>query len=126
MWNSPGRLRKGLSLLVFYLKYPNQVAVMNCKVDKIIKSIDVSHIDPSWPKDRLDDDLNSLGNNIVLDMPQRNTPVFQRYQSYKSSELEEVRNMITTPAGYTYHQYVERIEDMSKLLENFFVNGKEQ
>ena len=124
MWNNPGRLRKGLSLLAFYLKYPNQVAVKNYKVDKIVKSIDMCNIDSSWPKDSLDDDLNSLGNNIVLDMPQRNIPIYQRYQSYKESELEEVRNLINTPKGYTYSQFTKRIEDMSKLLENFFVNGK--
>ena len=86
----------------------------------------MSNIDPSWPKDSLDDDLNSLGNNIVIDMPQRNTPIFQRYQSYKTSELEEVRNLISSPAGYTYSQFSERIEDMSKILVDFFVNGKEQ
>ena len=125
MWNSPGRLRKGLSLLAFYLKYPNQVAVKNYKVDKILKSIDMRHIDPNWPKDNLDDDLNSLGNNIVLDMPQRNTPIYQRYQSYKMSDLEEVKNLINTTAGYTYSQFTKRIKDISKLLENFFVNGKE-
>lgn len=125
MWNTPGRLRKGLSLLAFYLKNPNQVAVKNYKVDKIIKSIDMSHIDPSWPKDSLDDNLNSLGNYIVLDMPQRNTPVYQRYQSYKSSEIEEVRNLIGSPAGYTYSQFTKRMEGISKLLKNFFVNGKE-
>ena len=125
MWNSPGRLRKGISLLCFYLKYPHQVAVKNYKVDKIVKLVDVSRIDPSWPKDSLDDDLNSLGNNIVLDMPQRNTPIYQRYQSYKSSELEEVRNLISTPVGYTYSQFTKRIEGISKLLEDFFVNGRE-
>ena len=126
MWNSPGRLRKGLTLMAFYLKYPNQMAVMNCKVDKIVKSIDINNIDASWPKDSLEDDLNSLGNNIVLDMPQRNTPVYQRYHSYKTSKLEEVRNLISTPAGYTYSQFTERIESISKILEDFFVNGKGQ
>jgi hypothetical protein len=124
MWNSPGRLRKGLTLMAFYLKYPNQMAVRNCKVDKIVKSIDINNIDASWPKDSLDDDLNSLGNNIVLDMPQRNTPIYQRYQSYKTSKLEEVRNLISTPAGYTYSQFTERLESISKILEDFFVNGK--
>jgi hypothetical protein len=124
MWNSPGRLRKGLTLMAFYLKYPNQMAVRNCKVDKIVKSVDINNIDASWPKDSLDDDLNSLGNNIVLDMPQRNTPIYQRYQSYKTSKLEEVRNLISTPAGYTYSQFTERLESISKILEDFFVNGK--
>ena len=99
---------------------------MNCKVDKIVKSIDINNIDASWPKDSLEDDLNSLGNNIVLDMPQRNTPVYQRYHSYKTSKLEEVRNLISTPAGYTYSQFTERIESISKILEDFFVNGKGQ
>lgn len=58
-------------------------------------------------------------------MPQRNTPIYQRYQSYKMSELEEVKNLISTTAGYTYSQFTKRIKDISKLLENFFVNGKE-
>ena len=101
------------------------MAVKNYKVDKILKSIDSCHIDSNWPKDNLDGDLNSLGNNIVLDMPQRNTPIYQRYQSYKMSELEEVKNLISTTAGYTYSQFTKRIKDISKLLENFFVNGKE-
>lgn len=123
MWNSPGRLRKGLSLLAFYLKYPEQVAVRNYKVDKIIKPVDMNSIDPEWPKDSLDDDLNSLGNSIVLDMPQRNTPIYQRYQSYSTSKLEEVSNLIQTSKGYTFDQFKERKQEIAKTLEDFFVNG---
>ena len=123
MWNSPGRLRKGLSLMAFYLKYPEQYAVRNYKVDKIIKPIDMARIDPSWPKKSIDVDLNSLGNSIVLDMPQRNTPVYQRFLSYSSSELVEVTSLCITPEGFKYKQFFNRTKEISNLLENFFVKG---
>ena len=123
MWRYPGRLRKGLSLLAFYLKYPNQTAVRNCKVDKINKSVDVPNLQHNWPEVTLDEDLNSLANSIVLDMPLRSTPVCQRYNSYSTSNLDEVRNLIKTPSGFTYEQFQKRQEETRLLFEKFFING---
>lgn len=123
MWNFPSRLRKGLSLLYLYLKYPDQIAVSNYKVDKIIKPVDVPALDSTWPQVSLDDDLNSLGNSIVLDMPQRNSPVVQRFKSYANSNLDEVRNLITTSTGFTRSLFESRMSDIERIFKDFFVNG---
>lgn len=123
MLNYPGRLRKGLTLLVLYLLYPNQETVLDYKVDKIIKTADLPNIDTNWPKEKVEDDLNSLGNSIVLDKPQRNTPVFQRFKSYSNSNIEEVRILIKGPEGYTYSMFNQRKEAISKALKDFFVSG---
>ena len=123
MWKYPGRLRKGLSLLYLYLKYPNQKAVINYKVDKINKPVDVASLGSAWPQATLDDDLNSLGNSIVLDMPQRNTPVVQRFKSYSNSQIEDVTSLITSPAGFTRKLFESRMSDIEKVFEDFFIKG---
>ena len=66
----------------------------------------------------------TLGNSIVLDIPQRSTPIFQRYKSYSNSKIEEVRNLIDDNSGFTHKQYLDRITHISSVLEDFFVNGK--
>lgn len=123
MWKYPGRLRKGLSLLYLYLKYPSLEAVRNYKIDKVIKPVDVPALGDAWQLSTLDDDLNSLGNSIVLDMPQRSTPVVQRFRSYSNSKLEEVKGLITSTAGFTRSQFEDRMNDIERVLEDFFVKG---
>lgn len=124
MWNNPGRLRKGLTLLAFYLSSPNQIAIDNYRVEKIIKTVDIKSLPNDWSSQDLEDELNSLGNSIVLDMPQRSTPIYQRYKSYSNSKIDEVRNLISDATGFTHTQYLNRINHISTVLEDFFVNGK--
>lgn len=124
MWNNPGRLRKGLTLLAFYLSSPNQIAIDNYRVDKIIKTVDIKSLPNDWSSQDLEDEVNSLGNSIVLDMPQRSTPICQRYKSYSNSKIDEVRNLISDAIGFTHTQYLNRINHISSVLEDFFVNGK--
>lgn len=124
MWNNPGRLRKGLTLLAFYLSSPKQTAIDNYRVDKIIKTVDLKSLSNDWNHQDLEDEVNSLGNSIVLDMPQRSTPILQRYKSYSNSKIEEVRNLTSNNSGFTHKKFLERITHISSVLEDFFVNGK--
>lgn len=124
MWNNPGRLRKGLTLLAFYLSSPNQTAIDNYRVDKIIKTVDLKSLSNDWNHQDLEDEVNSLGNSIVLDMPQRSTPILQRYKSYSNSKIEEVRNLTSDNSGFTHKKFLDRINHISSVLEDFFVNGK--
>lgn len=124
MWNNPGRLRKGLTLLAFYLSSPKQTAIDNYRVDKIIKTVDLKSLSNDWNHQDLEDEVNSLGNSIVLDMPQRSTPILQRYKSYSNSKIEEVRNLTSDNSGFTHKKFLDRIAHISSVLEDFFVNGK--
>lgn len=124
MWNNPGRLRKGLTLLAFYLSSPKQTAIDNYRVDKIIKTVDLKSLSNDWNHQDLEDEVNSLGNSIVLDMPQRSTPILQRYKSYSNSKIEEVRNLTSDNSGFTHKKFLDRINHISSVLEDFFVNGK--
>ena len=124
MWNNPGRLRKGLTLLAFYLSSPKQTAIDNYRVDKIIKTVDLKSLSNDWNHQDLEDEVNSLGNSIVLDMPQRSTPILQRYKSYSNSKIEEVRNLTSGNSGFTHKKFLDRITHISSVLEDFFVNGK--
>lgn len=124
MWNNPGRLRKGLTLLAFYLSSPTQTAIDNYRVDKIIKTVDLKSLSNDWNHQDLEDEVNSLGNSIVLDMPQRSTPILQRYKSYSNSKIEEVRNLTSDNSGFTHKKFLDRINHISSVLEDFFVNGK--
>lgn len=124
MWNNPGRLRKGLTLLAFYLSSPKQTAIDNYRVDKIIKTVDFKSLSNDWNHQDLEDEVNSLGNSIVLDMPQRSTPILQRYKSYSNSKIEEVRNLTSDNSGFTHKKFLDRINHISSVLEDFFVNGK--
>ena len=123
MWNYPGRLRKGLTLLAFYLKYPSLPAVQNYRVDKIIKTKDQLRLPSDWGVSKDHEVFDSLGNSIVLDMPQRSTPVYIRYQSYSNSSLEEVRNLKVDSDGFSFAQYNARMKQISSILINFFVKG---
>lgn len=123
MWNYPGRLRKGLTLLAFYLKYPSLPAVQNYRVDKIIKAKDQLRLPSDWGVSKDHEVFDSLGNSIVLDMPQRSTPVYIRYQSYSNSSLEEVRNLKVDSDGFSFAQYNARMKQISSVLINFFVKG---
>lgn len=96
---------------------------MNYKVDKINKPVDVPTLGSAWPQTTLEDDLNSLGNSIVLDMPQRNTPVVQRFKSYSNSQIEDVTSLISSSAGYTRTLFESRMCDIEKVFEDFFVKG---
>lgn len=109
MWNNPGRLRKGLTLLAFYLSSPKQTAIDNYRVDKIIKTVDLKSLSNDWNHQDLEDEVNSLGNSIVLDMPQRSTPILQRYKSYSNSKIEEVRNLTSDNSGFTHKKFLDRI-----------------
>lgn len=124
MWNNPGRLRKGLTLLAFYLSSPKQTAIDNYRVDKIIKTVDLKSLSSDWNHQDLEDEVNSLGNSIVLDIPQRSTPILQRYKSYSNSKIEEVRNLTSDNSGFTHKKFLDRITHISSVLEDFFVNGK--
>lgn len=124
MWNNPGRLRKGLTLLAFYLSSSKQTAIDNYRVDKIIKTVDLKSLSNDWNHQDLEDEVNSLGNSIVLDMPQRSTPILQRYKSYSNSKIEEVRNLTSDNSGFTHKKFLDRITHISSVLEDFFVNGK--
>ena len=124
MWNNPGRLRKGLTLLAFYLSSPKQTAIDNYRVDKIIKTVDLKSLSNDWNHQDLEDEVNSLGNSIVLDMPQRSTPILQRYKSYSNSKIEEVRNLTSDNSGFTHKKFLDRITHIASVLEDFFVNGK--
>ena len=124
MWNNPGRLRKGLTLLAFYLSSTKQTAIDNYRVDKIIKTVDLKSLSNDWNHQDLEDEVNSLGNSIVLDMPQRSTPILQRYKSYSNSKIEEVRNLTSDNSGFTHKKFLDRTTHISSVLEDFFVNGK--
>lgn len=123
MWESPGRLRKGLTLLAFYLRNPLQTAVQNYKVDKIIKTIDLESLPDDWKKSQQGGEFDSLGNSIVLDLPQRSTPIIQRFKSYEKSELVEVRELLKNRDNFSYSQYLDRQKKISTILKTFFIEG---
>lgn len=124
LWMRPGRLTKGLSLLAFYVNNPDKGAIQNVNVDKIIKPVDVAMLGKDWEEVDLDENLNSLGNYIVLDVPKRSAPFNRRYSTYLTSSLPEVRNLTNMSVGLSYNYYQDRVEKIFKALQDFFVFGK--
>lgn len=123
-WNAPGKMRKGMSLLAFYLKNPKQTVLHSYNVDKIVKSVDVQNLGDDWPMQDLDDCLGSLGNYVVLDIPKRNSPLYNRYLSYSQSSLKDVRDLVRPGGNFTYKDFKKRLNDIATILTSFFERGK--
>lgn len=122
-WISPGKLRKGMALLAFYLKHPEQTVLHSYNVDKIVKPVDIPSLGADWPKKDLDDILNTLGNYVVLDIPKRNSALHNRYLSFATSGIKDVRNLVKPGGIFTYKDYTMRLNDIAKTLTAFFEKG---
>lgn len=115
-----GRLKKGFSLLAFYLNHSTVLPTYN--VDKVINLKDKRQLSDDWNSVNLDDVIDCLGNFVILDIPKKNIVYNKKQEYYSSSMLSEV-NSIFHDGDFSYKNFLERDRILRERLTIFF-SGK--
>jgi hypothetical protein len=114
-----GRLKNGYALLCYYLNKNNDT-LPSFYVDKIVKLKDISLLDDSWTKDKINEINDSLGNMVVLDIPIKNITIDKKTEYYSKSEVDEVKELSKKIAHLTVDEFEKRDRELKEILMNFF------
>jgi Uncharacterized conserved protein len=115
-----GRLKYGYALLAFYIFYKKPIAIYY--VDKLINYKDKNYLTDGWQNVLLANIVDSLGNYIILDIPQRSLSFDRKGAYYMSSKIKEVREIFVN--GFTYEQFIERDRFLKEKLVTFFIGAE--
>lgn len=113
-----GALKQGYALLAFYLK--EEKALLTYNISKIVTYKDWKFLQDNWDKKELDEFDNSLGNFVVLDIPQKNMSIDKKGAYYLSSKLSDVKNIKDLLIDYNYEGFRERDKKLRNILIEFF------
>lgn len=116
-----GRLKKGFTLLAFYLDRPNSLSSYN--IDKIITLKDKKQLSEDWMSVNLDEVIDRLGNFVILDLPKKNIVYNKKHEYYSNSVLSDV-NSIFNNGDFTYDDFLKRDLLLRERLATFFSGEK--
>jgi len=120
-----GMLKKGYSLLCFYLT-SNQEAIYPYHFDKIIHPRHASHIDETWKEHDINDFLDTVGNMQVLDIyVPRESSLERKSKLLYHSSIDEVKEVAENIEEWSFHDYLDREERLQKQLKAFFEKPNE-
>lgn len=118
------RMRSGLVMLYHYIS-ENLVSETNLNdsqqmrtefdVERIVSKKDAASLE-DWPKDSLEQDLESLANFSIIDFPRSYRPFAERSDRYNSSGLTSVRSILKGADSYPYSRFKEREATMRQAL----------
>lgn len=118
-----GRLQNAFALLAYYLDSKEPIPT-RFTVDKIVNLRDVDLLGDDWHYQYLSDICNSIGNLVVMDLPKRYNTLTDKYDYYKLSKNEYVKNILTSKT-FTFENYKKRNRHLKMLLANFFNKPEE-
>ena len=118
-----GRLQNAFALLAYYLDSKEPIPT-RFTVDKIVNLRDKDLLGEDWHYQYLSDICNSIGNLVVKDLPKRYNTLTDKYDYYKLSKNEYVKNILTSKT-FTFENYKERNRHLKMLLANFFNKPEE-
>lgn len=118
-----GRLQNAFALLAYYLDSKEPIPT-RFTVDKIVNLRDEDLLGEDWHYQYLSDICNSIGNLVVMDLPKRYNTLTDKYDYYKLSKNEYVKNILTSKT-FTFENYKERNRHLKMLLANFFNKPEE-
>ena len=118
-----GRLQNAFALLAYYLDSKEPIPT-RFTVDKIVNLRDENLLGEDWHYQYLSDICNSIGNLVVMDLPKRYNSLTDKYDYYKLSKNEYVKNILTSKT-FTFENYKERNRHLKMLLANFFNKPEE-
>ncbi len=118
-----GRLQNAFALLAYYLDSKEPIPT-RFTVDKIVNLRDKDLLGEDWHYQYLSDICNSIGNLVVMDLPKRYNSLADKYDYYKLSKNEYVKNILTSKT-FTFENYKERNRHLKMLLANFFNKPEE-
>ena len=118
-----GRLQNAFALLAYYLDSKEPIPV-RFTVDKIVNLRDEDLLGEDWNYQYLSDICNSIGNLVVMELPKRYNSVADKYEYYKQSKSEYVKNVFSAPT-FSYNDWKTRNRHLKQVLADFFNKPKE-
>ncbi len=118
-----GRLQNAFALLAYYLDSKEPIPV-RFTVDKIVNLRDEDLLGEDWNYQYLSDICNSIGNLVVMELPKRYNSVADKYEYYKQSKSEYVKNVFSAPT-FSYNDWKTRNMHLKQVLADFFNKPKE-
>lgn len=118
-----GRLQNAFALLAYYLDSKEPIPV-RFTVDKIVNLRDENLLGEDWNYQYLSDICNSIGNLVVMELPKRYNSVADKYEYYKQSKSEYVKNVFSAPT-FSYNDWKTRNRHLKQVLADFFNKPKE-
>lgn len=113
-----GRLQNAFALLAYYLDSKEPIPT-RFTVDKIVNLRDEDLLGEDWSGHDLGEICNKIGNLVVTDLPKRYNSVLEKYDYYRHSKSEYVKNVFSSPT-FSYENWKERNSHLQKVLANFF------
>ena len=117
-FDSLGNLKKGFALLAYVLE--GRPSLPFYSIDQIYIESDIDKYVPMENREVGRGLLNSLGNQVVIDINRRSISYDKKYLHYQNSNLEEVRQLITDPTYIDLSLIKRRNKEKKKLLLEFF------
>ena len=113
-----GRLQYAFALLACYLDSKEAIPT-RFTVDKIVNLRDEDLLGEDWSGHDLGEICNKIGNLVVTDLPKRYNSVLEKYDYYRHSKSEYVKNVFSSPT-FSYENWKERNSHLQKVLAKFF------
>ena len=113
-----GRLQNAFALLACYLDSKEAIPT-RFTVDKIVNLRDEDLLGEDWSGHDLGEICNKIGNLVVTDLPKRYNSVLEKYDYYRHSKSEYVKNVFSSPT-FSYENWKERNSHLQKVLAKFF------
>lgn len=113
-----GRLQNAFALLACYLDSKEAIPT-RFTVDKIVNLRDEDLLGEDWSGHNLGEICNKIGNLVVTDLPKRYNSVLEKYDYYRHSKSEYVKNVFSSPT-FSYENWKERNSHLQEVLAKFF------
>lgn len=113
-----GRLQNAFALLACYLDSKEAIPT-RFTVDKIVNLRDEDLLGEDWSGHNLGEICNKIGNLVVTDLPKRYNSVLEKYDYYRHSKSEYVKNVFPSPT-FSYENWKERNSHLQEVLAKFF------
>lgn len=113
-----GRLQNAFALLACYLDSKEAIPT-RFTIDKIVNLRDEDLLGEDWSGHDLGEICNKIGNLVVTDLPKRYNSVLEKYDYYRRSKSEYVKNIFSSPT-FSYENWKERNSHLQKVLAKFF------
>lgn len=115
-----GRLKNSFALLAYHLSTSDSIPD-KYTIDKIVNLRDEECLDSNWKYNNLNEICNSIGNQVVLDIPKKYISMRDKAKYYNTSNNKYVKEAITGDI-FTYFDWENRNTQMKERLLMFFKN----
>lgn len=115
-----GRLKNSFALLAYHLSTSDSIPD-KYTIDKIVNLRDEEWLDSNWKYNNLNEICNSIGNQVVLDIPKKYISMRDKAKYYNTSNNKYVKEAINGDV-FTYLDWEKRNNQMKEILLTFFKN----